>query len=180
MRCFEDDDIIHVDGSVDPARDMDVISLELVLADLEQVEKRQFKAARDKKTSPEELRALEAVAAALNGGRPARSVDLTPEEEKTIKGLMLLSRKPVLRLAVRLRAQRTWFTLLANVTQRARAERAPPADACCALAALKKRAGCAADAAPSGEQGARPSFTSARDLLWGWGAWLVPPNLGLR
>jgi len=96
VRCFEDDDIIHVDGNVDPIRDVEVISLELVLADLEQVEKRFAKASRDKKTDPAELSALTKVVTLLNAGKSARLAELTPEEDKCIKGLMLLSRKPVI------------------------------------------------------------------------------------
>ena len=96
VRCFEDEDIIHVDGSVDPLRDIEVISLELVLADLEQVEKRLFKAKKDKKTPPEELSALEQVEAMMQAGKAARLVELTPEEDKAIKGLGLLSRKPII------------------------------------------------------------------------------------
>jgi len=100
VRCFDDDNIIHVDGSVDPLRDVEVINLELVLSDLEQVERRLQKAkttARGKSdVKPEELTALTSLAEALNGGKSARSVELTEEEELAVKGLGLLSRKPVI------------------------------------------------------------------------------------
>jgi len=61
VRCFYDDDVIHVDGNVDPLRDVEVIGLELILADLQQIEKRLEKARKDKKAAPEELAALEKV-----------------------------------------------------------------------------------------------------------------------
>ena len=96
VRCFEDPDIIHVDGSVDPLRDIEVISLELVLADVEQVEKRLMKAKKDKKTPQEEVSALTKIDEMLQQGKAARLVELEPEEEKQIKGLGLLSRKPVI------------------------------------------------------------------------------------
>jgi len=96
VRCFEDDDIIHVDGNVNPKRDMEVISLELILADLSQLEKRLEKAKRDKKTPPEEISALEKVTVALEAGKAARTAGLTKEEEQAIKSLMLLTLKPVI------------------------------------------------------------------------------------
>lgn len=96
VRCFVDDDIIHVDGSVDPLRDMEVINLELVLADIAQIEKRLEKAKKDKRVSPQEVSALEKINTALLAGQPARSVPLTPEELETIKSLMLLTLKPVI------------------------------------------------------------------------------------
>ena len=96
VRCFVDDDIIHVDGTVDPKRDMEIISLELVLADLAQVEKVAEKRKKDKKTPPEEVSALEKVQTALTAGQPARAAGLTPEEALSIKSLMLLTLKPVI------------------------------------------------------------------------------------
>eukprot|EP00316_Scyphosphaera_apsteinii_P012038 CAMPEP_0119313988 /NCGR_PEP_ID=MMETSP1333-20130426/31152_1 /TAXON_ID=418940 /ORGANISM="Scyphosphaera apsteinii, Strain RCC1455" /LENGTH=413 /DNA_ID=CAMNT_0007318997 /DNA_START=23 /DNA_END=1264 /DNA_ORIENTATION=+ len=96
VRCFDDPNIVHVDGSVDPLRDIEVISLELVLADLAQVERRQQKAAKDRKTMPEELSALKKLSAALDEGIPARQIDLSPEEERAVSGLGLLSAKKVI------------------------------------------------------------------------------------
>merc|ERR1711871_395443 len=66
VRCFEDENVVHVSGSVDPGRDIEIINLELALSDLAQVERRQAKAAKDRKTAPEELTALEKLAAALD------------------------------------------------------------------------------------------------------------------
>lgn len=96
VRCFVDDDIIHVDGTVDPLRDVEVIGLELILADLAQVEQRMVKAQRDKKTPPEELSALNKVTECLTAGKPARVAGLTDDEVLAIKSLMLLSLKPVI------------------------------------------------------------------------------------
>ena len=99
VRCFENDDIIHVAGSIDPVRDIEIINLELVLADLSQVEKRIDRARKQARTSKEaqtELPALESIAAVLNQGKPARQVTLNEEEELLLKPLGLLTRKPVI------------------------------------------------------------------------------------
>jgi GTP-binding protein YchF len=99
VRCFENDDIIHVSGSVDPVRDIEIISLELALSDLGQIEKRierSRKQARGNKEMQIEVDALEKLLLVLNEGKPARQVDLTEEEELLIKPLGLLTRKPVI------------------------------------------------------------------------------------
>ena len=99
VRCFDDDDIIHVSGSVDPIRDIEVINLELALADLTQVERRidrVRKQAKNNKEAAEELTILERILPILNDGKPARLLELTPEEEVIIKPLGLLTSKPVI------------------------------------------------------------------------------------
>jgi ribosome-binding ATPase len=100
VRCFDNDDIIHVSGSVDPARDIEVINLELALADLAQVEKRvdrvRKQAKSNNKEAKVELEALEKIVAVLNEGQPARQVDLTEEEKELIKPLGLLTQKPII------------------------------------------------------------------------------------
>ncbi|MBW4691184.1 MAG: redox-regulated ATPase YchF [Lyngbya sp. HA4199-MV5] len=99
VRCFDDDDIIHVSGSVDPARDIEVINLELALADLGQIEKRIDRArkqARGNKELQVEVDALEKLMVVLNEGKPARQVTLTEDEEAAIKALGLLTRKPII------------------------------------------------------------------------------------
>ncbi len=99
VRCFDDDDIIHVSGSVDPARDIEIINLELVLADLAQIEKKADRARKQAKNIKEakvELDVLEKLLPVLNEGQPAREVQLTEEEEELIKGLGLLTRKPII------------------------------------------------------------------------------------
>lgn len=99
VRCFENDDIIHVSGSVDPVRDIEIINLELAYRDLSQVERRIERTRKQARTSKEaqlELGALEKIAAVLNEGKSARLVDLSEEEAEAIKGLGLLTRKPII------------------------------------------------------------------------------------
>lgn len=99
VRCFEDDDVIHVSGSVDPLRDIEVINLELGLADLGQVERRISKSKSKSRVKggddPNEVSALEKLLEALNGGRMARSVDLSEDELEVVRPLGLLTLKPV-------------------------------------------------------------------------------------
>jgi GTP-binding protein YchF len=99
VRCFENDDIIHVAGSVDPVRDIEVINLELALADLSQLEKRADRTRKQAKTSKDaqaELAVLDKLLVVLNEGKSARLVELTDEEEAIIRPLGLLTRKPVI------------------------------------------------------------------------------------
>ncbi len=100
IRCFEDDDIQHVMGSVDPVRDREVINLELALADLQSVEKRLDKATRSARSGDAqariEARLLEQLQVALAAGRPARTVVPTEEERPTYRSFNLLTAKPVL------------------------------------------------------------------------------------
>ncbi len=99
VRCFDNDDIIHVAGSVDPARDIEIINLELGLADLDQIERkcdRTRKQARANKDAQGEVLVLEKLIAALNEGKPARQVSLTEEELVIIKDLGLLTNKPII------------------------------------------------------------------------------------
>jgi GTP-binding protein YchF len=100
VRCFEDPDIQHVMGPVDPARDREVINIELGLADLATVEKRLDKTARAAKSGdPQariEQRVIEAVCTALADGKPARTVRPTAEEMPVYRSLNLLTSKPIL------------------------------------------------------------------------------------
>mmetsp|Transcript_13109 Transcript_13109/g.18369 ORF Transcript_13109/g.18369 Transcript_13109/m.18369 type:complete len:416 (+) Transcript_13109:95-1342(+) len=96
VRCFEDENVIHVDGSVDPVRDAELINLELALADLAQVEKRLLRVKKDRKADPAEAKALEKVAAVLNNDEPARNAVLEDDEELAIKSLGLLTRKKMI------------------------------------------------------------------------------------
>jgi hypothetical protein len=99
VRCFDDDDIIHVSGSVDPARDIEVINLELGLADLAQIERRLERARKQAKGNKDilvEVAALEKLLPVLDGGGAARQVELSEEEEVLIKPLGLLTRKPII------------------------------------------------------------------------------------
>ena len=96
VRCFEDDNVIHVDGSVDPERDAELINLELALADLASVEKRLERIKKDRKADPMEKQALEKVAAVLNNNQPARTAELDEEEEAAVKNFGLLTRKKMI------------------------------------------------------------------------------------
>ena len=99
VRCFEDDDVIHVSGSVDPVRDAEVINLELALADAAQIEKRRERLKKQLRTSKEaqaEDSALERIAAVLDAGGAARSVAISDEEAALIKPLGLLTAKPII------------------------------------------------------------------------------------
>ncbi|BAZ68191.1 MAG: redox-regulated ATPase YchF [Pelatocladus maniniholoensis HA4357-MV3] len=99
VRCFENDDIIHVAGSVDPARDIEIINLELGLADLAQIERRIERTKKQARTSKEaqfELTVLEKLATALNEGKSVRQISLTEEEAEVIKILGLLTSKPII------------------------------------------------------------------------------------
>ena len=99
VRCFEDDDVIHVSGSVGPARDAEVINLELGLADLSQIEKRRERLKKQMRTSKEaqvEDEALERIQQVLEAGGAARSIELTDEEALMIKPLGLLTAKPII------------------------------------------------------------------------------------
>jgi GTP-binding protein YchF len=100
VRCFEDPNVIHVAGSVDPMRDIEVIGLELALADLETVEKRLKKAQGAAKTGSKEGKAelvfAERIYAHLQAGKAARTLELSEDERKQISTFGLLTTKPVL------------------------------------------------------------------------------------
>lgn len=102
VRCFEDSNIVHVDGSVDPIRDIETINLELIFADLETIEKKLEKAKKmlkaDKKYQ-EEIDCLEKVKKTLEAGKSARTLDLTDEEQVILKDAFLLTLKPILYVA---------------------------------------------------------------------------------
>lgn len=106
LRCFEDGDVVHVDGSVDPARDAEVIDTELALKDLETVERRIVRAQKDAKAAGKtgenaraELEVLEKVRAGINDGLTVRRIPLEEEERLLLRELFLLTGKPVLYVA---------------------------------------------------------------------------------
>jgi GTP-binding protein YchF len=100
LRCFEDGDITHVEGSVDPVRDAETIETELMLADLDSLERRviatQKKAKGADKDAKAQLEVMEPALAALRDGKPVRSVSYSAEERGLVKTLGLLTSKPVL------------------------------------------------------------------------------------
>lgn len=99
VRCFEDSNIVHVDGSVDQLRDIETINLELVFADLETIEKRLDRARKMFKADKKygfEVETLEKVKTALESGKAARSLDYTDEEKDVLKEAFLLTMKPIM------------------------------------------------------------------------------------
>lgn len=102
VRCFEDSNIVHVDGNINPVRDIETINLELVFADLETVEKRIDRASKlikaDKKYQFE-FDTWKRIREVLQEGKPARSLDYSEEEQEVIKDAFLLTMKPVLYIA---------------------------------------------------------------------------------
>lgn len=102
VRCFEDSNIVHVDGSVGPRRDIETINLELIFADIEMVDKRidrVRKALKGDKKYQAELDLLEEVKKVLESGKPARTMDFSEEQSEIMKEVALLTLKPVLYVA---------------------------------------------------------------------------------
>lgn len=100
VRCFEDENVTHVEGTIDPIRDIETINMELILADLETMERRTERTRKLLKTQDkkiqEELAVLEKVNRGLGDGQVARKLDFSPEEMEVVKTLNLLTAKPVL------------------------------------------------------------------------------------
>lgn len=139
VRCFENDDIIHVAGKVNPLSDIETINTELALADLETVEKGLARAEKAAKTQDKDaIRAREVIRRvrdALNEGRPARSVALEEQELPVVRELQLLTMKPVLYIA---NVNENGFNnneLLASVERLAKAEGAQVVAVCAAIEA---------------------------------------------
>lgn len=102
VRCFEDTNIVHVDGNINPLRDIETINLELIFADLETVEKRLEKASKMLKADKKyqlEINALTRIKEALDNGKTARTVTITKEEQEYLKDLFLLTNKPIIYIA---------------------------------------------------------------------------------
>ena len=103
LRCFEDDDITHVDGKIDPIADFEVVETELMLADLESLEKRRANLEKKAKGQDKEAKAalalVDAALAVLGEGKPARAAEIAEEDQKAWTGLQLLTAKPVLFVA---------------------------------------------------------------------------------
>ena len=103
VRCFEDSNIVHVDGSVDPVRDMETINIELIFADLDTVERRIDRAKKNSKSGEKkylaEIAFLERIKQHLEDGKPVRSMELTDDERAAADELFLLTTKPVIYVA---------------------------------------------------------------------------------
>src|SRR5438067_10023149 len=100
VRCFEDPDVHHVAGAIDPVRDIETVTTELVLADLESVKKRRDRVAKDAKRGDKASLAEDAVLKKLephlDAGKPADTLDLAPEEKAIAKSFFLLTDKPTI------------------------------------------------------------------------------------
>jgi GTP-binding protein YchF len=100
LRCFEDGDITHVEGRIDPVADADTVETELMLADLDSLERRRTPLEKKAKTGDKESKAtiavIDKVLPLLRDGKPARNADITDDERKTFEMLQLLTAKPVL------------------------------------------------------------------------------------
>jgi GTP-binding protein YchF len=140
VRCFDDPNVVHVAGKVDPVSDIETINTELALADLATVEKQMAKYAKVAKAGGDKeaqrlVAVLEKLLVALNQARPARSVDLYEEEKEVIKGMFLLTMKPTMYVA---NVDEKGFEnnpLLEQVREYAKTEGAPVVAICAALEA---------------------------------------------
>lgn len=99
VRCFENNDIVHVDGSIDPGRDIETINLELIFSDIEMVERRKDKSSKllkGDKSLQKEVDFLSRLIAHLEEGKPTRSIEMDDDEKEILKTIALLSSKPVI------------------------------------------------------------------------------------
>ena len=102
VRCFEDSNVVHVDGSVNPTRDIETINLELIFADIETVNKRLDKAKKNLKADKKyqvEIDLLEKILKVLEDGKSARTIDFNEDEQVLVKDMFLLTTKPILYIA---------------------------------------------------------------------------------
>ncbi len=102
VRCFEDPNVVHVDGSIDPLRDIETINLELIFADMETIDKKiekTIKMLKADKKYQEELDLLNKIKSVLEQGKSARTIDFTDEEKELLKDTYLLTTKPILYIA---------------------------------------------------------------------------------
>ncbi len=102
VRCFEDQNVIHVDGSVNPLRDIETINLELIFADMETLEKRLEKAKKNLKADKKyqsEINLIEKIKANLEKGIPARALEYNEDEQEMLKDMFLLTAKPIIYIA---------------------------------------------------------------------------------
>lgn len=102
VRCFNDGNVVHVDGSVNPIRDIETINLELIFADIETVNKRIDKARKNLKADKkyqEEIDVLEKILKVLESGESARTIDFNEDEQHLVKDMFLLTTKPILYIA---------------------------------------------------------------------------------
>ncbi len=139
VRCFENDDVVHVAGKVDPVGDIEVINTELALADLETVDKAIAKTEKVAKSGDKAARArlelLERVRRHLDAGRPVRAMDLSDDDRAALRDLFLLTIKPTMYIANVDEGGFSDNPLLAAVEELAAAEGAPVVPVCAAIEA---------------------------------------------
>ena len=140
VRCFEDPNVVHVTGKVDPVSDIEIVHTELALADLATVEKQLAKYAKvatagGDKDAQRLVAVLEKVQATLNACRPARATDLSPEESELVSPLFLLTMKPTMYVANVAENGFANNPLLDRVREHAAPESAPVVAICAALEA---------------------------------------------
>ena len=103
LRCFEDDNVVHVEGSVDPIRDAETVETELMLADLDSLERREVAAQKrargGEREAKKQLEVMGPVLAALRDGRPARQAAVPEDRQRELKAMQLLTAKPILYIA---------------------------------------------------------------------------------
>ncbi len=135
VRCFDDGEIVHVDGEVDPARDIETINLELIFADLETVDKRIERSTKLIKTGDKkyaaEVEVLKKIKETLEGGLPARSCELSEDEHEMLREMSLITSKPVIYAAnmaeddFRDISNNRYYKVLSEIAQREGAEVLP-------------------------------------------------------
>jgi ribosome-binding ATPase len=126
LRCFEDEDVAHVEGRVDPISDADTVETELMIADMESLERRRDPLAKKATSGDKDARAqvalIDKALALVSAGKPARMAELTPEEERPFRQLQLLTAKPVVYVCNVDEANISGNALSAKVAERAKAE----------------------------------------------------------
>jgi GTP-binding protein YchF len=126
LRCFEDDDIAHVEGRVDPISDADTVETELMIADMESLEKRREPLAKKANSGDKDAKAqvalIDKALALVSAGKPARMAELTPDEERPYRQLQLLTSKPVVYVCNVDEGSIAGNALSAEVAERAKAE----------------------------------------------------------
>ena len=139
VRCFEDENVVHVTGKVDPISDIEVINTELALADLQSVEKQYTRYSKLAKSGDKEAQrivaVLDKVQPVLNEAKPARSVDLSKEERAILRPLFLLTAKPTMYVANVAEKGFENNPLLDRVREHAAKEKSPVVPVCAALEA---------------------------------------------
>jgi GTP-binding protein YchF len=139
VRCFEDDDVVHVSGGIDPLSDIEIINTELALADLDTVERALLRLEKQSKADPKgarkRLEVLEKLKSCLDSGRRARNAALDADERKSIRDLHLITTKPVMYVANLAESAPEDNPWLEQVREKARGEGADVVPVCAGIEA---------------------------------------------